>query len=62
LGSNVDDVVNGKAGLEGDLLFRRIDLEVTIQAEITDDRDAEIGVTPGEFVETGGRQEPGELE
>ena len=51
LGADVYDVMNGKAGFERDLLLRRIYFEITIEAEITNYGDAEIGVAAGEFVE-----------
>jgi len=44
LAANVCDVVNGESSFDGSFLPRWIDLEVTIEAKVSDDRNAEFTV------------------
>src|SRR6266550_8374291 len=53
LRANVDDVVNGQAGFERSLLFARINLEITIETEVADDRDAQGSIARGDLLEAG---------
>jgi hypothetical protein len=48
LGPYMNDVVDGQIRLERDFLFGRIDFEITIEAKISNDRDAELRVLPGD--------------
>src|ERR1041385_8216973 len=40
----VDDIVNRKAGFERDFAFRRINLQITVEAEITNNCDREFRI------------------
>ena len=53
LRADIDDVVHRQAGFDGDFLFVRIDFKVTVEAEIADNRDAEMGVSIGDVLESG---------
>lgn len=48
LGADVDHVVDGQAGLDGGLDMGRIDLEVTVEAEVADHGQAHAGIPGGE--------------
>ena len=50
--ADIDDVVNRQAGLDRNLPFSRINLQIPVQAKVADHRDAEGGVLLGDRLET----------
>ena len=51
LTADADNVMNGKSGLDRRLGLCRIDLEVTIQAEVSEKEDAKGSVARGDSFE-----------
>jgi len=52
LRSNLDDVMDRKAGFQGRLLLARINFQITIEAEIAEHGDAQPPVTSGDIRKT----------
>src|SRR4051812_24987082 len=52
LRTHVDDVVRRATGFNGEFIQRGINLEITIQAEIAQQTDAEVGIAGSELGET----------
>ena len=52
LGAHVDHVMHGQAGFEGGFGLGGVDLEVAVEAEISQDAEAEGGIRIGDGLET----------